>query len=86
MREIETRLSAREQPPVERERDVRMLMNLTRALRDLQSLQQADDAAAPAGDVKDDAEIEASIDALRMELSQRMAGMVAGEMARKREG
>jgi hypothetical protein len=42
VREIETRLSAREQPPVERERDVRMLMNLTRALRDLKSLRASE--------------------------------------------
>ncbi len=45
VREIETRLSAREQPPVERERDVRMLMHLTRALRDLQALQKPSEAA-----------------------------------------
>ena len=54
VREIETRLSAREQPPVERERDVRMLMNLTRALRDLQVLQKSPKAAEPAEPVEED--------------------------------
>ena len=40
VRDIETRLSARDAAPVERERDVRMLMSLTRALRDLAALRK----------------------------------------------
>jgi hypothetical protein len=87
VREIETRLSAREQPPVERERDVRMLMNLTRALRDLQVLQKSPKAAEPAEPVEEDDgdpdRLPASIDALRRELSHKLAGMVASEEARK---
>jgi hypothetical protein len=83
VREIETRLSAREQPPVERERDVRMLMHLTRALRDLQVLQKTVKKPRDFGHDDDDEErIPASIDALRQELSNRLAGMVASEKAR----
>lgn len=83
VREIETRLTQREQPPVERERDVRMLTSLTRALRDLQSLRKAEEAARPFEDADDDA-IPKSIDALREELSRKLAGMaaVADEMER----
>lgn len=77
VREIETRLSQREQAPVERERDVRMLTSLTRALRDLQSLRKAKEAARPAEDAEDDC-VPKSIDALREELSRKLAGMAAG--------
>ena len=81
VREIEVRLGQREQPPVERERDVRMLMNLTRALRDLQALRKVDKPLPQADDEDDPERIPASIDALRQELSRRLAGMVAGAEA-----
>jgi hypothetical protein len=84
VREIETRLSVREQPPVERERDVRMLMNLTRALRDLQALQKNPKPPKPFDDDDDEDRIPASVDALRQELSNRLAGMVASEKARRK--
>ena len=80
VRDIETRLSARDQAPVERERDVRMLTSLTRALRDLQALRRqgaAPRGSAAATDDNDDA-IPESIDALRQELSRRLYGMAAG--------
>lgn len=80
VRDIETRLSAREQAPVERERDVRMLTGLTRALRDLQALRKQSGAprgTAVADDDNPDA-IPESIDALRQELSRRLYGMAAG--------
>lgn len=84
-REIEVRLSQREQAPVERERDVRMLMNLTRALRDLTTLLKAARPAPQAGedDYDDEDSIPASIDALRQELSRRMQGMVESTKARE---
>jgi hypothetical protein len=62
VRDIETRLSAREQPPVERERDVRMLTSLARALRDLKVLGGAPDRdAAPAQPQRSVAELRASV-------------------------
>lgn len=84
VRDIETALSARDQSPVERERCVRMLASLTRALRDLQMLRKQ--SAAPRGcamanDDDDDETIPASIDALRQELSRRLYGMAAGARA-----
>ena len=81
VRDIETRLSAREQAPVERERDVRMLMSLTRALRDLAALRKqsaADRGSAITTDDDGGETIPASIDALRQELSRRLYGMAAG--------
>lgn len=82
VRDIETRLSAREQPPVERERDVRMLTSLTRALRDLQVLaRQAPGSGQPpraANRDEDYDEIPEDIDALRRELTARLHAMTAG--------
>lgn len=81
VRDIETRLSAREVAPVERERDVRMLMNLTRALRDLAALRKqstADRGSAITTDNDGGETFPASIDALRQELSRRLYGMAAG--------
>jgi hypothetical protein len=81
VRDIETRLSAREQAPVERERDVRMLASLTRALRDLAALRKqstADRGSAITTDDDGGETIPASIDALRQELSRRLYGMAAG--------
>jgi hypothetical protein len=80
VRDIETQLSAREQAPVERERCVRMLASLTRALRDLQTLRKQSEAArgSTQAEEDDDETIPASIDALRQELSRRLHGMAAG--------
>lgn len=82
-REIEVRLSQREQPPVERERDVRMLMNLTRTLRDLMTMQKAEPSALPAEENDDDDTIPASVDALRQELSRKLQGMVESTKVRE---
>ena len=77
VRDIELRLSARTIAPVDRERDVRMLAHLTRALRDLQVLQKA---VPPRRDFEPDNEDELpeSVDALRQELSRKLAAMAAG--------
>ncbi len=84
VRDIETQLAARDVAPVERERCVRMLASLTRALRDLAALRKqsaADRASAVTHDDGDDETIPASIDALRQELSRRLYGMAAGAAA-----
>jgi hypothetical protein len=81
VRDIETQLSARDQAPVERERCVRMLASLTRALRDLAALRKQSAGARGSAKVSDDGDgetIPASIDALRQELSRRLYGMAAG--------
>jgi hypothetical protein len=87
VRDIETRLSARDHSAVERERDVRMLASLTRALRDLQALRKQSAAARGssglAGDDDDEDTIPASIDALRQELSRRLHGMASAPTDRK---
>jgi hypothetical protein len=79
VRDIEMRLAARDVAPVERERDVRMLASLTRALRDLAALrkQGAAEPGSTHADRDDDDSIPASIDALRQELSRRLYGMAA---------
>jgi len=85
VRDIEMRLAACAVAPVERERDVRMLASLTRALRDLQALRKQS-AAGPGStkaDRDDDESIPASIDALRQELSRRLYGMAAAPPDRK---
>lgn len=83
VRDIETRLSAREQAPVERERDVRMLTSLTRALRDLQALRKAENTKRSAFVDEDDEDtIPESVDALRQELSRRLHAMTAGAAAK----
>jgi hypothetical protein len=83
VRDIETRLSARDVAPVERERDVRMLASLTRALRDLQALRKQ--STAPRGsafvDDEDEDMLPADIDAIRRELAHKMAAMAAGGAA-----
>ncbi len=84
VRDIETQLATRDVAPVERERCVRMLASLTRALRDLAALRKqgaADRASAATHDDGDDETIPASIDALRQELSRRLYGMAAGAAA-----
>ena len=80
VRDIETRLAARDHPPVERERDVRMLASLTRALRDLQALRKQADAPreSAAASEEDGEDIWASIEAKRQELSRRLDAMAAG--------
>ena len=87
VREIETRLSAREQPPVERERDVAHADESdARAARPAGAAEEPK-AAEPAEPVEEDDgdpdRLPASIDALRRELSHKLAGMVASEEARK---
>jgi hypothetical protein len=69
--------------PVERERDVRMLMSLTRALRDLQAMRKHSAAArAPAFvDDEDEDMLPADIDAIYRELAHRMEAMAAGGAA-----
>jgi hypothetical protein len=83
VRDIETRLSARDQAPVERERDVRMLASLVRALRDLQALRKQSGAPRAAAFVDDEDEdmLPADIDAIRRELAHRMEAMAAGAPA-----
>lgn len=83
VRDIETRLAARDVAPVERERDVRMLASLTRALRDLATLRKQGTAAPGSTVANDDETIPASIDALRQELSRRLYGMAAAPPDRK---
>lgn len=83
VRDIETRLSARDPAPVERERDVRMLASLTRALRDLQMLRKQSVAArgsATAGEYEyeDEDRLPADIDAIYRELCHKMEAMAAG--------
>lgn len=81
VRDIETQLAARDIAPVERERCVRMLASLTRALRDLAALRKQGAAArgvAATNDDGDEETIPASIDALRQELSRRLYGMAGG--------
>ncbi|MGD9921807.1 MAG: hypothetical protein AB7V13_10215 [Pseudorhodoplanes sp.] len=85
VRDIETRLAAREVPPVERERDVRMLGSLVRALRDLQALRKQDAAPRAPAFVDDEDEDEdrlpADVDAIYRELCHKMEAMAAGAPA-----
>ena len=82
MRDIEDAGSPRATPRRSNgERDVRMLMSLTRALRDLAALRKqsaADRGSAITTDDDGGETIPASIDALRQELSRRLYGMAAG--------
>lgn len=86
MREIETRLAGSGQEPGASDRDARALAVLARTLQSLTALDalHAPKAAKtktqqqPIANNDDDDRIPASIDALRRQLSQRMAGMVAG--------
>lgn len=80
MRDIETQLAARDVAPVERERCVRMLVGLTRALRDLAALRKQSEAArAPAvAEYEDEDFLPADIDAIVRELSHKLEAMAAG--------
>jgi hypothetical protein len=88
VRDIETQLAAREQAPVERERCVRMLTSLTRALRDLAALRKQ--AAAPRGtafvDDEDEDMLPADVDAIYRELAHKMEAMAAGAPATDQDG
>jgi hypothetical protein len=76
VRDIETRLSARAQPPVERERDVRMLTGLARMLRDLQAMRKAAPPAQPTGYADDDEDmLPADVAALVEEFRHKMMSM-----------
>lgn len=82
VRDIETRLSAREQPPVERERDVRMLTGLARVLRDLQAMRKQDkDRAQPESSQR-------SVEELRASVARKLAAVIAERQAagRRTEG
>lgn len=83
VREIETRLSQREQPPVERERDVRMLMNLTRALRDLRAMRKSEPTAKPDHEDDDENMIPQSVEVLRQELSRKLHAMAESAGTKK---
>jgi hypothetical protein len=91
--DIETRLSARTQSPVERERDVRMLMNLTRALRDLHRMQKPgsprttfEDRAAAAMDDEDEDMLPADIAALVDDMNRKLAAMADEPLDGKTDG
>ncbi len=75
VRDIETRLAARDHAPVERERDVRMLASLTRTLRDLQTLRKRGDAAQPEPS-------ERSIEELRASVARKLAAIIAERQTR----
>ena len=77
VRDIETQLSAREQAPVERERCVRMLTSLTRALRDLAALRKQGVASRDptAVEYEDEDMLPADIAALAEEFRQKMMAM-----------
>lgn len=76
VRDIEVRLSARVISPVDRERDVRMLAHLVRALRDLQVLNRALPTPGEATFVNYD-ELPEDIDELRLEMNRKLEAMVA---------
>lgn len=84
VRDIEIRLAESGQAPGDGERDARTLAVLARTLQSLTALDALHEPKAgkkkPVANDEDDDEdrIPASIDALRRELSNRMAGMVAG--------
>lgn len=87
MREIETRLAGSGQEPGASDRDARALAVLARTMQSLTALDALHEPKAgktkkqpqPIAEYDDnDDRIPASIDALRRELSHRMAGMVAG--------
>jgi hypothetical protein len=77
VRDIETQLSARDVAPVERERCVRMLASLTRALRDLAALRKQSEAARGSTFVDDEDEdmLPADIAALAEKFRQKMMAM-----------
>src|SRR5262249_28778231 len=77
VREIETRLSQREQVPVERERDVRMLMNLTRALRDLRVLRKDEPEPEPPP--------QRSVEELRASLARKLEAIIAEQRGKDSE-
>jgi hypothetical protein len=83
VRDIETRLAARDPAPVERERDVRMLMSLTRALRDLAALrkQSAVQVGSAVVEYEDEDMLPADVDAIYREFAHRMEAMAAGGAA-----
>ena len=83
VRDIETQLAARNVAPVERERCVRMLTSLTRALRDLAALRKQGAAArGPAvAEYEDEDFLPADIDALYREFAHKMEAMAAGGAA-----
>jgi hypothetical protein len=80
VRDIELALAARELPPPERERNVRMLAQLTRALRDLQVLHKAVPPQPRAFDhgFENEDELPEDVDALRQELNRKLEAMAAG--------
>jgi hypothetical protein len=86
--DIELRLAGSKQAPGERERDARTLAVLAKTLQSLTSIDALHEPKAgktkpkPLEDDDDEDRIPASIDALRRELSDRMAGMVAGASRR----
>jgi hypothetical protein len=78
VRDIETQLAARDLAPVERERCVRMLTGLTRALRDLAALRKHDKTPT-------DPQTEASgrsIEELRASVARKLAAIIASRQAR----
>jgi hypothetical protein len=86
--DIEARLAGSKQAPGERERDARTLAVLAKTLQSLTAIDALHEPKVgktkpkPLDDDDDEDRIPASIDALRRELSDRMAGMVAGASRR----
>jgi hypothetical protein len=75
VRDIETQLSARDQAAVERERNVRMLASLTRALRDLQVLRKNSDVPRSPSVEDDEDMLPADIAEIVEEFRRKMLAM-----------
>ena len=76
VRDIETRLSARELPSGEWERSVRTLASLSRAMRHIEAVDKPAQRGAVSSDDEEDM-LPADIDAVRRELEHKLAAMAA---------
>jgi hypothetical protein len=82
VRDIEDRLAAAEQEPIERERDARMLAVLVKTLRELAAIDEAEKPPKPSPTSDDDNDpVPTDIDEFRRELARRMDALVAARTA-----
>jgi hypothetical protein len=77
VRDIEERLAAAGQQPLERERDARMLAVLVKTLRELVVIGEAAPARKTATEPEDDDPVPRDIDEFRRELARRIDALVA---------
>jgi hypothetical protein len=81
VRDIEDRLAAAGQEPIDRERDARMLAVLVKTLRELVLIDDARAAAKTQAEPDDDESVPRDIDEFRRELARKIEAVIAERTA-----